>query len=652
MKTPPAPAQTKSEDEGVQSEAPQEGGASSASSSCSRATVDPETESTAEGGSGSSPADTKDTSSMAGDESAAVRSSRSAGQDSGGWADEDGRARAASLVGSVVLPKPLPPLPPDELPLFGQENEDDGESGAESDSDIFDLSPDVSPVNSLSRSSGTCTRSRSPALSLSSGTRRTASRGQDSPSSRVADVDAVQTEESSTSKPNSVSSFFRAGKALCADLFSRATSSTTPTSLEAMPARVNDRFHHLFDKAENPQAVCVDVPGRFSLTYGEVCRLSKILAKQLQIGLTSDSVSRDERGEIWPIVGLALSPSSRYFLPAVVAVSRVGGVAHFLTDVRVAPPKDRVAHEARNHKISEGIDIELTEQGCHRIAGGTPASSDSRTDPPSSDTYRYTPSTDDASASRTPFLLMHTGGTRSEKCAVVTHGMIIHESEHYRKLLPECVASREPGQQAQARVAVSSNLFWPANVLGQISLALALSGICVVLDERNPRQSLRAGLVSVFGAVPRVLRDVYCSQPERFQHEFPHVKHVICWGGDYDAAYAKELVQQGISVLNVLIATEYPRERFAESRINRTTSMSRPVFLYMQLPAEGLTTIGNYSRATVSCFRATASCSRATVSCSRGAIVRVSCSRATVSCHVLCYTCKKFPIEGLTIIGN
>lgn len=324
------------------------------------------------------------------------------------------------------------------------------------------------------------------------------------------------------------------------------------------------RFHELFERVD-PTAICVDVPGRYTLTYGQICgsdlsRSMEALLRAKLSGCEDDAGEEEGTGTRDSpynfVVGLGVPQSSRYFLPLLVAVSRAGGTAHFLVTEDCASDRLGAERAARNAKIRASISFEISLEDCEDSTDGDHGQAeDCARAFGSAATAEATPSPRrESSEDRTdaPFLLMHTGGTQQEKCAAITHAMFVHEAENWGKIIPP-----DDLPSGGARVAITGDLFWPAHVLGQISIALAFGGTSVFLEGSNLRESLRRGRVNILGAVPRVMRDQYSADPLRFHADFPGVRYVLCWGGALDGGYAKELVAQGVKVIDVLIATEF-----------------------------------------------------------------------------------------------
>ncbi len=278
---------------------------------------------------------------------------------------------------------------------------------------------------------------------------------------------------------------------------------------------------------------------------------------------SSSIASPDPSSGVTAFISVEVSRLSPFFLPALVAISRVGATALFPAIPAVPmdskdsqlSAKEKAKIKARNAQVDELKGFAITEEWCERVldehSGVNVSDSDcesalSMVEEELDKSQSQTNSEASDSDSNYPPIaaLMFTGGTTGkEKLAAVSHSMFVHEFLTYEKMtkavsdsslegvkaaaaaLPLSVCDKmsmshsvTTGLESNNKVLCNTSLLWAASTLGQLNIALSLGAEVVFTetygDNDLERTLIKENNVNIIGVAPTVL-DGLCPESKR-----------------------------------------------------------------------------------------------------------------------------------------
>lgn len=284
---------------------------------------------------------------------------------------------------------------------------------------------------------------------------------------------------------------------------------------------------------QTPDAVAVKCcPQGATVTYRDVVQKCDSLARQLW---NSSKISRSPKAGLRKLVAIYVDRTHPDFLPLLLAVGRCRWTFVLLSTDLPSVPRQR----ARNHWLLKTLEPELVI-GCSAAELGSVQLLNLEAlagAPPS-------PDLPDLDGDPELMALMCTGGSQRLKIVQVTHEMMISEQSAYRCLASETTLPEFP------RVLQQHRSFWPAAVLGQLSLAVALQGTSVhcSIESDQLRDTVVREQIDVIGLVP--------DQLSLLLEDLPlSLRLVISWAERLPPHLARR-VGRSARLVEVLIATE------------------------------------------------------------------------------------------------
>ncbi|CAJ1358579.1 unnamed protein product [Effrenium voratum] len=290
------------------------------------------------------------------------------------------------------------------------------------------------------------------------------------------------------------------------------------------PRSVWEAYELQARKSPAAPAVCIPNP-RVELTYAAVISRSLSIARSLK-----------KRHGDRERVGILVGRTHADFLPLLLAVGRHGAFVLLSTDL-----PDKEQQRERNQYLLDTLQLSLVVVEAREsftdlrlTAAWAPLAELSEEEGECLGEDNFDP---DAVLS-----FMCTGGSQHLKIAKVTHRMMLHERRAYPALC----------QISGVRLLQNLRSFWPAAVVGQLSLALALEGCAVICscDVTQMRQLVLDENVDVLGLVPDQL-----SLLAEDASALPQLRLVISWAERLPLHLAQKW--RGVRILELLIATEY-----------------------------------------------------------------------------------------------
>lgn len=280
--------------------------------------------------------------------------------------------------------------------------------------------------------------------------------------------------------------------------------------------------------------------GPASLTWGELRLASLAIARQ---------ISADLAGEEVQLIAILIQRSPLW-LAATVGVLRYGAAFIWMSPGEL-PMKSRHLEVSRNAQMAMALRPALVLVGGGIAQGLVPNADNGE---PSLRTLTLTSAdlltqvvadmpviVTDAAASATLCYMLTGGTTGASKCVTVAHAMAVHEVDAYPTIAPFL--------RAQDKVLQHTAVLWAASALGQIDLALSFGASSCVSNAAD-QESINSHGATVLGIVPSTLEVL---EP----HAVPSVRCVFTWGEALSRVVAQRWRGSGISVLELLISTEY-----------------------------------------------------------------------------------------------
>lgn len=358
------------------------------------------------------------------------------------------------------------------------------------------------------------------------------------------------------------------------------------------PRSVHDVYDKLAKNELSRQLPAAECPQtQFSLSFQQVAQRSYALAAALleacPLAEAGSGISAQDAhassGELRKhprLIGLDIRRTSEHFLPMMVAVSRAQGTCVFPLrphDWSALTDKERQLNKRRNDQVQAIVRRTVDEDWCARAldAASKNWSSPART--------RVT----EAQAAVRPgdlFALMFTGGTVKEKIAAVTHGMFVHESKYYSRIVPArsrkspTIAAATPptstsnqstaqaltAAQQQHKIAINTSVYWAASAIGQLSIAAAIGASAVFIDCKDfddMRGLITASGTSILGVAPTVADQLYGTQGlvDDTTTALPTVEVLFTWGEPLKQKTLQKVrgASKDVAIRELLIATEY-----------------------------------------------------------------------------------------------
>ncbi|OLP87158.1 Tyrocidine synthase 3 [Symbiodinium microadriaticum] len=314
------------------------------------------------------------------------------------------------------------------------------------------------------------------------------------------------------------------------------------------PQSVPEAYEH--QAIETPRAAAICVPGQFELSYEVVVERSRLLACRLSERFAA--AQTEQQGS----VGILVDRTHPDFLPLLLACARC--LRPFILLSTDLP--DAARQDSRNRFLVETLQpCLLVSDTSDRIAAIPLTEGEdwiSLEDPLFNVEQQRSLGQSaldrvqkpQQGASDRVLSLMCTGGSQRLKIAKVTHCMMLHEFRYYADI---CGLEGAP-----PRVLQNLRSFWPAAVVGQLSLTLALAGCAVVSTTAEPLELLslvQAEQIDVVGLVPDQLR-LLAEDPKK---QLPNVRLVIAWAERLPPALADRWRGHPAKFIELLIATEY-----------------------------------------------------------------------------------------------
>ncbi|CAE7570843.1 tycC [Symbiodinium sp. CCMP2456] len=315
-------------------------------------------------------------------------------------------------------------------------------------------------------------------------------------------------------------------------------------------ALVRGDMHILSKAIETPRAAAICVPGQFELSYEVVVERSRLLACRLSERLAAKT--EPAAGS----VGILVDRTHPDFLPLLLACARC--LRPFILLSTDLP--DAARQDSRNRFLVETLQPCLLVSDTSERIATIPLTEEedwiSLEDPLFNVEQQRSLGQSALDRVQQPqqgatdcvLSLMCTGGSQRLKIAKVTHCMMLHEFRYYADI---CGLEGAP-----PRVLQNLRSFWPAAVVGQLSLTLALAGCAVVSTSAEPVELLslvQAEQIDVVGLVPDQLR-LLAEDPKK---QLPNVRLVIAWAERLPPALADRWRGHPAKFIELLIATEY-----------------------------------------------------------------------------------------------